>query len=72
MLFYLRSNRAYFLEYGSTNLGSISVGLGARYHIKKVPHFGCGQSVKQLLSSLIRRNKCWTNISPIIIPFGLL
>jgi hypothetical protein len=69
---YLRSNRVYFLEYGSADLGSISVGLGARYHIKKNLHLGCGQSVKQLLSFLIRRNKCWIGISPIIIPFGLL
>ena len=69
---YPRLNRAYFPEYGSDNLGGISVGLGARYQSRKSPHFGCGQSVKQLLSFVIRRNKCWTDMSPNIIPFGLL
>ncbi len=69
---YLRPNREYFPEYGSADLGSISLGLGARYQSRKVPHFGCGQCVKHLLSFVIRRNKCWTDISPIMIQFGLL
>jgi hypothetical protein len=32
---YLSSNRAYFLQYGSADLGGISVGLGARYSDQK-------------------------------------
>lgn len=69
---YPRPNREYFPEYDLADLGSISLGLGARYQNRKIPHFGCGQYVKHLLSFVIRRNKCWTDISPIIIQFGLL
>lgn len=69
---FLGQSRAYFLEYDSADLGGISVGLGAGYQIGKIPHLGCGQSVKHLLSFLIRRNKCGTDTSPSIIPFGLL